>query len=162
MSASARTKRRSGLGAINLFIRMSAEGKKIAVGVFCADWRLHQPHVQVVTRVREHLGVEAVDMLVVAGPEGVIKAPARAGEVEALKNNIQVLMGAHNPVALAFVAHEKCAGHPVTNEQHAADVAQMADQYKKLTGFKGDVVALVATYTSDDEWGLVEVARISA
>jgi hypothetical protein len=141
---------------------MSASGKKIAIGVFCADWRLHQPHVQIVTQLRDHLGVDVVDMLVTAGPEGVVKNSARAGEKEALKNNLTLLIGAHAPVAVAFIGHQKCAGHPVSDEAHEADVAEMMREYKELTGFLGEMAALVATYTTDDEWNLKEVARISA
>jgi hypothetical protein len=139
---------------------MSAEGKKIAVGVFCADWRLHQPEVQIVTKVRDHLGVDAVDMLVFAGPEGLVKNPERANEKEGLKNNLNVLIGAHNPTTLVFIGHQKCAGHPVSDEDHEVDVAAMMHTYKDLTQFEGTMVALVATYAADDNWGLMEVARI--
>jgi hypothetical protein len=111
-------------------------------------------------KVRDHLGVDAVDMLVTAGPEGVVKNPARAGEREALKNNLTLLIGAHHPVTVAFIAHQKCAGHAVGDEIHEKDVADMAHEYKTLTGFGGEMVALVAIYTSDNEWGLKEVARI--
>jgi hypothetical protein len=109
---------------------MSATGKKIAIGVFCADWRLHQEHVQIVTKVRDHLGVDAVDMLVTAGPEGVVKNPARAGERETLKDNLNLLIGAHHPTTVAFIAHQRCAGHPVSDEQHEADIAETMRMYR--------------------------------
>ena len=138
---------------------MSTESKKIAVGVFCADWRLHQDSVQIENKVKELLAVDAVDVLATAGPEGVVKNPSRAIEKEALANNIKVLIGAHKPVALAFVAHQQCAGHPVSDEQHEADVAAMVQEYKDTLDFNGEIVGLVATYTNDNEWGLKEVVR---
>ena len=139
---------------------MSTEGKKIAVGVFCADWRLHQNGVQIENKVKELLAVDAVDVLATAGPEGVVKNPWRVTEKQALAINLKVLIGAHKPVAIAFVAHQQCAGHPVSDEAHEADVADMVKEYKKELGFEGPVVGLVATYTSDNEWGLKEVTRI--
>jgi len=139
---------------------MSAEGKQIVVGVFCADWRLHQQSVNVVNMLKEQLGVDGVDVLAVAGPEGVIMDPVRAGEKEGLKNNLNVLIGAHKPAMLAFVAHQQCAGYPASDEKHEQAIAQTAQEFKMLTNFAGPVVALVATYAADDKWGLKEVARV--
>lgn len=138
---------------------MSAEGKKIAVGVFCADWRLHQDTVHLNQAARDHLKVDGVDVLAVAGPDGITK-PGREAEAEALAKNIQVLIGAHQPVAVAFIGHYSCAGNPVANDEHDKDVVTTAMKLKEMLNFDGEIVALMATYTSDIEWPLKEIARI--
>ena len=138
---------------------MSAEGKKYAVAVVCADGRLHQDSVHFNESIRKHLGVDLVDVLAVAGPDGVTK-PGREGEKDALVKNLQVLIGAHKPVALAFVAHQACAGNPVSDEEHEVDVKKMLDTLKSSLDFSGEMVALVAQHESDTSWPLKEVARI--
>jgi hypothetical protein len=135
-------------------------GKKIAVAVVCADGRLHQDVVHFNKLIAEHLQVDLVDVLAVAGPDGVIK-PGREGEKEALVKNLQVLIGAHKPVALAFVAHQACAGNPVSDEQHELDVKATLEEFQQMLGFAGDMVALVAQHESDTAWPLKEIVNLS-
>lgn len=138
---------------------MSAGGKKIAVGVFCSDWRLHQEGVHINNAVFQYLGVDGVDMLAVPGPDGIL-APERATEKEVLVKNIQVLIGAHKPITIVFVAHYNCAGHAVPDEQHDRGIKTMMEEYKKLLTFDGEMVALCATHQSDTHWPLKEIARM--
>ena len=140
---------------------MSSEGKKIAVGVFCADWRLHQEGVHINNAVRKHLNVDAVDVIAVPGPDGICAVEARASERDILSGWLKILIGAHKPVALAFISHYNCAGHPVDNASHDTDTKLMMEYYKKALGFSGEMVALAATYENDASWPLKEIARIS-
>jgi hypothetical protein len=137
---------------------MSAEGKKYAVAVVCADGRLHQDEVHFNKALKEHLGVDLVDVLAVAGPDGVMK-PGREGEAEALAKNLQVLIGAHHPVSIAFVGHYNCAGNPVEDAQHDKDVQDLMARMDEMLSFDGDLVSMMATYKSDTEWPLKEVAK---
>lgn len=141
---------------------MSAEDKKIAVGVFCADWRLHQEGVHINEQVRKHLGVDAVDVIAFPGPDGVCASVVRDSERGILTDWLKLLIGAHKPVALAFIPHYNCAGHPVSEEEHDTGSEEMLKHYKNATGFKGEMVALCATYDHDKSWPLKEVARIPA
>lgn len=136
-----------------------AAGKKLAVGVFCVDWRLHQKSVNIVEKVREHLGVETMDVIAIPGPDGVCNA-GREAEVELLKDWLKLLIGAHHPSTIAFVGHYQCAGNPVDNEAHDRDVKRTMEHFKEETKFEGHMMALSATYMSDTEWGLKEIARI--
>lgn len=138
---------------------MSAEVKKYAVAVVCADGRLHQDSVHINESIRKYLDVDLVDILALAGPDGVTK-PGREGEKDTFIKNLQVLIGAHKPVALAFVAHQACAGNPVSDEEHEVDVKNMLESLKPELGFSGDIVALVALHESDTLWPLKEVARV--
>jgi hypothetical protein len=137
---------------------MSAEEKKYAVAVVCADGRLHQDEVHFNAALKEHLGVDLVDVLAVAGPDGITKS-GREGEATALAKNIQVLIGAHHPISVAFVGHYNCAGNPAEDEQHDADVQTTMAQFKDMLSFDGEMVALSAQHESDTSWPLKEVAR---
>ena len=130
--------------------------KKVAVGLMCADWRLHQKSVELNSRIARQLKVDGVDVIAVPGPDGLIK-PERGAEWQTALGQINLLIGAHKPQALAVIAHQRCAGHPVSDGEHDIDVAATAKALKEKTGFGGPVVALVATYTSDSNWGLKKV-----
>ncbi len=140
---------------------MSAEGKKIAVGVFCADWRLHQEGVHINNQVKKLLGVDGVDVIAIPGPDGVCALEQYDIERGLLKKWLELLIGAHKPVALAFVAHYNCAGHPVSGEEHDAHSQQMMEYYAQELDFKGDMVAYCAVNKSDSDWELKEIARIN-
>jgi len=130
--------------------------KKVAVGLMCADWRLHQQGVEFNRRIARTLKVDGVDVIAVPGPDGLTQ-PGRAAEWQVALDQINLLIGAHKPQALAVIAHQRCAGHPVPDDGHDADVQTTAKALKEKTGFGGPAVALVATYTSDADWGLKKV-----
>ena len=124
----------------------------------CADWRLHHRGVDFNARIGRTTGTREVDLVALPGPDGLLK-PERAGEWEAAKGHMKLLADAHQAVALAVVAHQRCAGHPVSDGDHDLDVQAVAKSLKESLGFSGPVFALVATYTNDRKWGLKEVAR---
>ena len=125
--------------------------KKLAVALTCADWRLHQHKVGMNGRLAKMLKVDGLDLISVPGPDGLTKAE-RQGEWQAAVSQIKLLIGAHAPVALLVVAHQRCAGHPVTDAEHDADVEATARALKQTTGFAGPVRAAVAVYHADTTW----------
>jgi hypothetical protein len=132
--------------------------KKLAVAVVCADWRLHHPKVNLNRRLAKTLRVDGIDVIAVPGPDGLLRAE-RATEWRAALDQIRLLIGAHAPKALAVVAHQRCAGHPVSDAEHAEAVAVAARALKAETAFAGPVRALVALYRSDSNWGLQEIGK---
>ncbi|MGN6517239.1 MAG: carbonic anhydrase [Rhizomicrobium sp.] len=132
--------------------------KKLAVAMTCSDWRLHQRVVDFNSRIGRATGTREVDLVALPGPDGLLD-PARAGEWEAAKAQVKLLADAHHAHALAVVAHQRCAGHPVSDGEHDRDVQSVARALKESLGFSGPAYALVATYTSDRKWGLKEVGR---
>ncbi len=50
---------------------------------------------------------------------------------------VKLLNHAHKPDKIALVAHQRCAGHPVDDDQHEHDVLEAAMQLKEKTGFGG-------------------------
>ena len=133
--------------------------KKLGVAVTCADWRLHQRRVDLNTRLARQLRVGGVDVTAVPGPDGLLR-PERAGEWQAVRDWAKLLVTAHHAEALAVVAHQKCAGHPVSDTEHDHDVVEVAKALKAAIGFGGPTQALVAIFHNDAKWGLKLVARV--
>jgi hypothetical protein len=127
--------------------------KKLAVALTCADWRLHQRKVDLNARLARLLGVDGVDLICVPGPDGLLK-PERQSEWLSAVAQIKLLIGAHAPQTVVVLAHQRCAGHPVSDPEHDADVAATAKALKAETGFSGPVKAIVAVFRSDTAWDL--------
>ncbi len=127
--------------------------KKLAVALTCADWRLHQHKVDMNARLAKLLGVDGIDLIAVPGPDGLIKS-GRESEWQTAVSQIKLLIGAHAPGVLVVLAHQRCAGHPVTDAEHDADAAAAAKALKAETGFTGPVKAIIAVYHSDTAWDL--------
>jgi|HubBroStandDraft_5_1064220.scaffolds.fasta_scaffold301260_2 hypothetical protein len=133
--------------------------KKIAVAIVCADWRLHHRKSEFNRQIAKALGVDGVDFVAVPGPDGLL-LPERAAEWKTALDQAKLLIGAHAPTALAVVAHQRCAGHPVSDDAHLGDVTKTAEALKKETGFSGPVVAMIAEYRSNLSWNVRAVKRI--
>jgi hypothetical protein len=132
--------------------------KKLGVALVCADWRLHHEKTHFNRQLARALGVEGVDLIAVPGPDGLLLGERNAEWRTAL-DQVKLLVGAHAPVALAVVAHQRCAGHPVSDDDHVEDVRKTAQALKTETGFAGPVSALVAEYHSDLNWTVKPVGR---
>jgi hypothetical protein len=133
--------------------------KKVAVVLTCADWRLHQSSVDMNRRLARKLKVHGADVIAVPGPDGLTQ-PARKNEWLSSVDQIKLLIGAHHPTALAVVAHQRCAGHPVSDDEHVTDVAKTARALKAETGFAGPVAAIVAVYHSDAKWDFKTIETV--
>lgn len=125
--------------------------KKLAIALTCADWRLHQRKVDMNARLAKLLRVEGIDLICVPGPDGLGK-PERQSEWQTAVSQIKLLIGAHSPVVLVVLAHQRCAGHPVSDAEHDTDVEATARALKAATGYLGPVRAAVAVYHSDTSW----------
>ena len=132
--------------------------KKLAVVLTCADWRLHQRKVDLNARLAKLLRAHGVDLITVPGPDGLAR-PERRSEWQTAVSQIKLLVAVHAPVAVAVVAHQRCAGHPVADADHDVDAAATAKALKAETGFSGKVRAIVAVYHSDTSWDLKPLAE---
>jgi hypothetical protein len=132
--------------------------KKLAVALVCADWRLHQHKVAMNRRLAKLLRVQGVDLVAVPGPDGLAK-PERGAERQAAVSQIKLLVGAHAPRVLVVVAHQRCAGHPVSDAEHEADVLATATALKAETGFPGPVRAMLMVYRSDTSWDFKPIGQ---
>ena len=132
--------------------------RHLGVALTCADWRLHARVVDLNARLQRRLGVSGLDVNAVPGPDGLL-LPDRAGDWQAVVGWTKLLIGVHEPAVLAVVAHQRCAGHPVSDAEHAKDVAAVTKALKEATAFADPAVAMVATYKNDRKWGLEEIGR---
>ena len=132
--------------------------KPIAVALTCADWRLHQKKVDLNSRLARLLDVHGVDLIAVPGPDGLLK-PERGAEWKSAVGQIKLLVGAHAPRVLVVAAHQRCAGHPVSDDEHETDVLATAKALKAETGFAGTVRAILMVYHSDTSWDLRPVGQ---
>lgn len=130
----------------------------MATGTFgcavnCMDGRVQSP---VADWVKANFGVQYVDMVTEAGPDGIL-AHGPGQLVESIRSRVQVSTGPHNARVVIVAGHAGCAGNPVTPEQHMADVrAGMC-----AVASWGMPVTIVGLWVS--EWGTVEVVdRIEA
>ena len=132
--------------------------KKLAVMLTCADWRLHQRKVDMNARIAKHLRVDGVDLIAVPGPDG-LTLPERSGEWLSAVAQIKLLIREHAPHALVVAAHQRCAGHPVTDTVHDEDLPKTAKALKDETGFNGPVHAILMVYRSDASWDVKHAGR---
>lgn len=84
----------------------------------CMDGRVQEP---VTAWVRQHFSVQYVDMITEAGTDGII-AHGESPLVHGIQHRVLISVNGHGSRVIAVVGHEDCAGNPVTNEQHRADV----------------------------------------
>ena len=133
--------------------------KKLGLALTCSDWRLHQSAVEYNRRIARALGVGGLDLIAVPGPDGLL-VPARASEWQTALRQAMVLIGAHHPVAIGLVAHQRCAGHAVSDEEHETDVLAVAAALKEATKFEGPLSAMLTVYHSDKRWSLKQIGVI--
>ena len=137
---------------------MGRRQKKLAVALVCSDWRLHHSKTEFNRKLRTVLRVEGVDYVAVPGPDGLPK-PGREAEWKTALDQAKLLISAHAPIVIAVCAHQRCAGHPVSDEAHLGDVAAAAQALKGETGFAGPSHALIAQYRADLRWTVKEVEK---
>lgn len=126
----------------------------MATGTFgcainCMDGRVQGP---VADWVKVNFGVQYVDMVTEAGPDGIL-AHGPSQIVESIRSRVGVSTGPHNAHVVVVAGHAGCAGNPVSREQHVADVTAgmqvVASWHLPVT--------VVGLWVS--EWGTVEVVE---
>lgn len=131
----------------------------LAIVMVCSDWRLHQACVDLNGRIAAQIGANGVDLVALPGPDGLF-SPSRAVEWAAAVSQVRLLIAAHAPFALVVTGHQRCAGHPVADLSHEADVLTTAGRLKAATGFTGPIHAMMLVYRTDREWDIKPVAVI--
>jgi hypothetical protein len=89
-----------------------------AAAVNCMDGRVQSP---VAEWVKGTFGVQYVDMITEAGPDGIL-AHGAAALVESIRQRVLVSTGAHGSRVVVVAGHQGCAGNPVSPEQHLSDI----------------------------------------
>lgn len=134
------------------------QSRKLAIALVCADWRQHHRQTALISRLSGLMRMKALDLVALPGPDGLMK-PERDAEREIVVGWIKLLVAAHHPKKLAVVAHERCAGHPVSDADHAHDVVETAKMVKSEIGMHLPVYAIVSQYRDELDWDLKLLER---
>ncbi|MBA2682693.1 MAG: hypothetical protein H0U76_30420 [Ktedonobacteraceae bacterium] len=122
----------------------------MATGTFatvinCIDGRARNP---VANWVRLNLRLQYIDFITEPGPDKVI-TQGTAAEIAELKRKVQVSQTAHHSAVIVLAGHHDCAGNPVSEAEHRAQISQGA-QVIASWGLNMRVIGLWIT----PEWGI--------
>ncbi|MGO8950973.1 MAG: carbonic anhydrase [Ktedonobacterales bacterium] len=123
-----------------------AEGT-FATAINCMDGRVQSPVADWV-KIDQH--VQFVDIITEAGADGVMVRGTPV-QLDSIKQHVLISVKAHNSSFVAIAGHQGCAGNPVSEPEHIADIrAAMAVVVSWQLPVK--VVGLWV-----NEWGYVDV-----
>ncbi len=123
-----------------------------ATVVNCIDGRVQRP---VSEWMRIQYAVDYIDTITQPGPEKAL-SQGPLGVIQALRDNVAVSISAHQSGLIAVAAHHGCAGNPVTDEEHKAQV-RAACQVVSGWGIPARVIGLWV-----HEWWQAELLLDSA
>jgi|MudIll2142460700_1097286.scaffolds.fasta_scaffold09879_2 hypothetical protein len=93
---------------------------KFATAINCMDGRVQLP---VINWLRENLSVDYVDMITEPGPDKIL-AEGPAAAQDSIKARVLISVNKHGSNTVLVVAHDDCAGNPVSRAQHEMHVRQ--------------------------------------
>ena len=95
--------------------------------------------------------VDYVDVISEPGPDGILARNADQAIIANIKKRIDISLGKHGSKVIALVAHDDCAGNPVSEAEHRKDLLAGRETLKKM-GLNAEIILL---YVSDD-WRTVK------
>lgn len=120
---------------------------RFATAINCIDGRTQRP---VSEWIRIQFSVDYVDTITQPGPEAALtRGPASA--IEVMRQNVGVSVQAHQSQLIAVAAHHECAGNPVSDDEHKAQVRAACEVIAKW----GSPARIVGLWVN--EWWQVEV-----
>lgn len=134
---------------------MSSQNHSVGIAVTCVDCRLHE--CSIVPALKQIMGVDKVYIETTAGPEGRILQAEPNHHLLALIDDLELLIKAKGAKVVAIVGHCDCAGHPVSDAQHAIDIVRAAHVVEEtLNNSAVRVMALLAQPPAEETtpWGI--------
>ena len=92
-----------------------AEGK-FATSVACMDGRIQQP---LINWIKAKYSVDFVDVIT---EPGIDKILSENMDINLIKNKINISINAHKSELVIVSGHHDCAGNPVSDEAHIAQI----------------------------------------
>ncbi len=123
-----------------------AEGT-FATAINCMDGRVQTP---IADWVKIHQQVQYVDMITEAGVDGIM-AKGNPAQHESIRQRLLVSVNAHGSGFVAIAGHQGCAGNPVSDSEHIADIKAAA----ALVASWQLPIRIAGLWVS--EWGYVEL-----
>jgi carbonic anhydrase len=134
---------------------MSSATHRAGIAVTCVDCRLHAETI--VPQLATLMNVDHVYVRTTAGPEARLLAPAPNSHLDSIIADLTLLIEAKAATVVAVVGHCDCAGHPVSDEEHASDVVKAADTLRLALPKTVTVIPLLA-YPPKAQWVVSAVA----
>jgi hypothetical protein len=123
-----------------------------ATAINCIDGRVQRP---VSEWMRVQYSVDFVDTITQPGPEKALTQGPQT-IIDVMRANVGVSVSAHKSQLVAIAAHHECAGNPVSDEDHQAQI-RAACQVIAGWGLSVRVLGLWV-----NEWWQVELIADSA
>ena len=121
-----------------------------ATAVNCIDGRVQEP---VARWMRKRLGVDFVDAVTEAGPDGLF-SHGRTADVESIRRRVTMSLTKHHSMAVAVVGHHDCAANPVAADTHRDQIRQAVN----IVRFWMLPVAFFGLWV-DERWAVEEVCH---
>lgn len=125
------------------------ENKKFAAVINCIDGRVQAP---VVKWLIKEYKVDYVDMITEPGPDKILSDNKDASLIESIKKRVGISVNKHHSELVAITGHYDCAGNPVDEETHKAQVRN-AIKIVELWGFQIQVIGLWV----DETWQVYKI-----
>ncbi len=122
-----------------------------AAAINCIDGRTQHA---VIEWMVQHAGAKYVDLITEPGPEKML-TQGMFTQIEDLKRKVKVSVEAHHSQVVALAAHHDCAGNPVSDDEHKAQVQKGA---QVIAGW-GLGVRVVGLWVND-QWQVERVCDI--
>jgi carbonic anhydrase len=118
--------------------------------ISCIDGRVHLPLISFMQR---RFGVRYVDLVNEPGVVAVLSREPDSQRSAFIFSKVDVSVSKHAPKAIAIVAHDDCAGNPVSEREQRR---QLSDSYRQLKARYPDQ-SLYALWI-DKNWTVHEVS----
>lgn len=120
-----------------------------ATAINCMDGRVQLP---VTAFLKKKYGVDYVDMITEAGPDGILAANKDQSVIDSIKRRVGISTTKHGSKYIAIAGHHDCAGNPVDKDTHLVHIRSSIKAVKSW-GVKAEVIGLWV----DDKWKVSEV-----
>jgi len=123
--------------------------KQFAAVITCMDGRVQLPVSQY---LRERFKVDYVDTITEPGPVGLLAQKPETSEVQGIWKRLEISIYKHHAGDIAVVAHEDCAGNPVSQKEQMVQLEKSVDLIKS----KYDSLRVIGLWVND-QWQVQEV-----
>jgi hypothetical protein len=117
--------------------------------VNCMDGRVQLP---VTSYLQERFEVQYVDMITEPGPVLILSENPASDEAKSIYKRIGISIEKHNSLGVALVAHDDCAGNPVSKEVQLEQLRSGMDAIRQVYP-DVEVIGL----WSDENWSVREI-----
>jgi len=94
----------------------------------CMDGRVQLP---VIRYLQDYFKVRYVDMITEPGPVRILAQPHDSEIIASIERRIDISVSKHHSQGIAVIAHEDCAGNPVSDEDQKKQISLAIEYLRK-------------------------------